>query len=94
MSDKIYLNGLIIKEHKFDNGDSILKVTMIVEDFAKGVRDNMKDNVLRFNIKKAREPFGKNKDITHYCEVDTFVPDKNYKRAEPKQEEVEEKFPF
>ena len=33
MSDKVYLNGIIIKEKVFDDGGSILKVTIIPYDY-------------------------------------------------------------
>ena len=69
MSENLdYVNSLIIKEHTFDNGGSILKCSAKVEDLKKELDNMQKKGWANFNIVQRRSP--SEKGVTHYAKVD------------------------
>jgi len=68
---KTYLNGIFLKERKFDNGGSIINAT-ITETFVNDCLDKMDNGKIRVKICSRREP-DKNGN-THYVEVDDWKP--------------------
>jgi len=84
MEEKKYVNGVVIKEKQFDNGGSILKMSVKVDDFInelKSISDNGWANLI---INKRKE--ASDKGITHYVVVDSWKPDA--KKASSKMVEV------
>jgi hypothetical protein len=74
MSEKVYVNSAFFDEKVFDDGGSIIKVSIKnVDDFIKFVKENAnKDKSLKLVIsKKKNVEEGKS---SHYSYVDTFVP--------------------
>ena len=71
MSDKVYLNGIIIKEKVFDDGGSILKVSIIADDFKEEIdKHKNADGWLNVEIKKRREV--SNTGVIHYTQLNTY----------------------
>jgi len=76
MEEKVYLNGMFIKEKVFDDGGSILNVSVKVEDFKAELDAHKNDRgYVNLKIKKRREP--SETGITHYCEKDNYQPKAN-----------------
>jgi len=70
--DKNYLNGAVIKEHAFDNGGTVLKVWIKVDDFIEQLDSIEKNGSANIVIQKRKEP--SEKGVTHYIVEDTYVP--------------------
>ena len=73
MSDKIFINGVFLREKTFDNGGSIINMDITdVVDFANQLQDNAKaDGKITLEIKERRNK-GDN-GLTHYVEVSQYV---------------------
>lgn len=98
---KQFINGLWVQEKSFDNGNTILKLSILPEKFIesiKSVKVNEKGYIKLIISKK--KSLGENGD-SHYCYVDTWQPSGQKpsdsvkpvkpvvkKVAAPKQEEV------
>ena len=67
---KEYLNGIFLKEKKFDNG-SVINAT-ITETFLNDAKSKMQDGKLRVRIQERKEAdkYGN----THYVTVDDWKP--------------------
>lgn len=80
MTDKQFINGLFIDEHTFQDGGSIIKLTMtdaLVKYYEEHKTVNGKgNNQLKVDLKRSK---GENK---LYAELNTFVP----KAQEPVEE--------
>ena len=76
--EKKYLNGIYIREHVFDNGGNILKVTF-TQDFIDQLKQEMQesgeDNV-RAVIARKKETT--DTGISHYSYIDTWRPKKDF----------------
>ena len=72
--DKIFMNGIFIREKQFENGGSIIKCEIVnVFDFADQLKKHAKsDGKITLEIKSRREKA--ENGLTHYCEVSKFVP--------------------
>ncbi len=72
--EKIFMNGIFIREKQFDNGGSLLNIDIVnVYDFAEQLKKHAKsDGKIRLEFKQ-RMNKGEN-GLTHYCEVSQFVP--------------------
>lgn len=72
--EKIFMNGIFIREKQFDNGGSILNIDIVdVFDFAEQLKKHRKnDGKIRLELKR-RMNKGEN-GLTHYCEVSQFEP--------------------
>ena len=72
--EKIFMNGIFIREKTFENGGSILNVDIVnVNEFGKQLQQHAKgDGKITLEIKSRREK-GDN-GLTHYVEVSQFVP--------------------
>ncbi len=72
--EKIFMNGIFIREKQFDNGGSLLNIDIVnVYDFAEQLKKHAKgDGKIRLEFKQ-RMNKGDN-GLTHYCEVSTFEP--------------------
>jgi len=67
MSDKVFADGLIVKEGKFNEGKPHLRLSFKVAEFAKFVKENAKGEWLNLEIKTSKG--GK-----VYAELDTWEP--------------------
>ena len=75
MTDKQYVNGIIIKEKTFDNGGAQLKVSIKVDDLMEQL-NKLKDNGwVNLIVSRRKEP--SDGGITHYSYVDTWKPKKS-----------------
>jgi len=72
--DKIFMNGIFIREKQFDNGGSIIKCEIPnAHDFAQQLKNHANnDGKITLEIKTRREKA--ENGLTHYCEVSQFVP--------------------
>jgi len=68
--NKNYLNGAVIKEHTFDNGGTILKVWIKVDEFIEQLESIEKKGSANILIQKRKEP--SEKGVTHYIIEDTY----------------------
>ena len=68
--NKNYLNGAVIKEHAFDNGGTILKVWIKVDEFIEQLESIEKKGSANILIQKRKEP--SEKGVTHYIVEDTW----------------------
>ena len=84
MADKNYINGIVLKEHKFADGGSLLKVSIKVDEFVQNLKscDNDRDFPEWVNTIIARRKTPSDKGITHYMYEDEFKPDPNYRKSE------------
>ena len=74
MSDKIYINGIFIREKEFENGGSIMKVDIpnVSQFVDQLIQHANKDGKISLDI-KTRMNKSEN-GLTHYCQLNTFVP--------------------
>jgi hypothetical protein len=86
--EKIFMNGIFIREKQFDNGGSLLNIDIVnVYDFAEQLKKHAKsDGKIRLEFKQ-RMNKGEN-GLTHYCEVSTFEP----KPQQPQQTQSSQNF--
>ena len=70
--EKNYINGIIIKEKVFDNGGSILKVSIKTEEFQDQVNAITEKGWANLVLAKRKQK--SETGITHYCYVDDFKP--------------------
>lgn len=82
-NDKVYINTLWFGEKVFDDGGSIIKVTVLsADELIKFVQDHKtEDGKLRFNILKKRT-FQEGKS-THYAVLDNWQPTNKTTTAKP-----------
>lgn len=86
--DRIFVDGLWASEKKFDNGGSILKVSLLVEKFAPFVKKHKnKSGYINIIIAPKKNPDDKS---THFSYLDTWEPNKN-KTTTPKTSPVPQK---
>ena len=74
MTEKQYVNGMIIKEKTFDNGGTQLKLSIKLEDFLKQIKELDNDGWVNLIISRRKEP--SETGVTHYSYVDTWKPKK------------------
>jgi hypothetical protein len=81
MSEKVFINGVFINEHVFQDGGSILKVNIPadkVDALAEQLKRNAADGWVRLVIGKNRQPTISAKTgkaiSTHSLSVDTWKP--------------------
>lgn len=72
MTEKIYINGLFIKQKEFENGGNILKVSIRVDDFVAELQQHAKDGWVNIDICKRKLP--SEKGHTHYAQLNQFSP--------------------
>tara|TARA_R100000655_G_scaffold36882_3_gene71394 strand:- start:337 stop:615 length:279 start_codon:yes stop_codon:yes gene_type:complete len=74
MEDKIFINGVFLREKEFDNGGSIIKIEIPnVSQFAEQLKSLANEQgKIRLDIKK-RMNKGDN-GLSHYMQLNTFVP--------------------
>lgn len=77
---KTFIEGMILKQGHFHEGNAHLKVAIKIEDFAKFVKENQDNGWLNIEIKTSKA--GK-----IYAELDTWKPDRTQTppTAEPEQ---------
>tara|TARA_R110000787_G_scaffold28910_3_gene78655 strand:+ start:292 stop:573 length:282 start_codon:yes stop_codon:yes gene_type:complete len=80
MSEKKYVNGLLIKEKEFDNGGKQMKVSVKVSDFIANLKEVAgNDEWVNLIINRRKEP--SDTGITHYTYVDTWKPEAGKKQS-------------
>jgi hypothetical protein len=73
MSDKVYLNGLIIKGRENQFGEEELKVSVKVEDLVKELQQHKDERGwVNLEIRKKKQP--SDKGVSHYTVLDTWKP--------------------
>lgn len=73
MEEKVYVNGIVIKEKTFDNGGSQLKMSVKVEDFVSQLKSIESNGWANLIVSRRKEP--SDTGVTHYVKVDTWKPD-------------------
>ena len=76
--EKKYLNELIIKEKSFDNGGSILRVSIKVNDLIEKLKEIEKETGWA-NICIAERQTPSDKGVTHYAYEDEWKPKEGFK---------------
>jgi hypothetical protein len=71
MSEKVYLNGIIIKAKQTQYGE-LLTGSIKVDELIKELQQNARNGWVNVNIKQRRTP--SEKGVTHSVEVDTWEP--------------------
>tara|TARA_Y100001973_G_C5152232_1_gene308749 strand:- start:290 stop:571 length:282 start_codon:yes stop_codon:yes gene_type:complete len=74
MTEKKYVNGMIIKEKTFDNGGTQLKVSLKVEELTNQIKELNDNGWVNLIITRRKEP--SDAGVTHYAYVDTWKPTK------------------
>ena len=74
MSEKQYVNGMIIKEKSFDNGGTQLKLSIKVDDLVEQLKNLSSDGWVNLIVAKRKE--ASETGVTHYSYVDTWKPTK------------------
>ena len=74
MTEKKYVNGMIIKEKTFDNGGTQLKVSLKVEELTNQIKELNDNGWVNLIITRRKEP--SDAGATHYAYVDTWKPTK------------------
>tara|TARA_R110000787_G_scaffold66560_3_gene149386 strand:- start:938 stop:1222 length:285 start_codon:yes stop_codon:yes gene_type:complete len=91
--NKNYLNGAVIKEHAFDNGGTVLKVWIKVDEFSEQLKSIEKNGSANIVIQKRKEP--SEKGVTHYIVEDTYKPkDSDQHESRYGSEEEKDDLPF
>lgn len=90
MEEKIYVNGIVIKEKTFDNGGSQLKMSVKVEDFISQLKSIESNGWANLIVSRRKEP--SDTGVTHYVKVDTWKPDAS--KSKMVKEEKESDLPF
>ena len=80
-NEKKYANGLFAKKIKFQNGGTITKLSIKVEDFVNFLEENEQNGRLNLDLKSKKDA---NAKFNLYAEVNEF-------KAEPKKDAPEEK---
>lgn len=74
MEEKVFINGVFLREKEFDNGGSIIKVEIPnVSEFIQQLKNLANEQgKIRLDIKK-RMNKGDN-GLSHYMQLNTFIP--------------------
>ncbi len=74
MTDKIFINGVFLREKTFDNGGSIINIDITdIESFSNQLQNHAKsDGRITLEIKERRNK--SDNGLTHYMEVSQYVP--------------------
>jgi hypothetical protein len=74
MDEKVFINGVFLREKEFDNGGSIIKVEIPnVSEFIQQLKNLANEQgKIRLDIKK-RMNKGDN-GLSHYMQLNTFIP--------------------
>ena len=90
--EKNYINGMIFKEKVFDNGGSLLKLSIKVSELIQQLEVISDNDWANLIISRRKEP--SDKGITHYAFEDTWKPDPEYKSNESEESKNDEDLPF
>tara|TARA_R100001163_G_scaffold61474_1_gene51505 strand:- start:314 stop:643 length:330 start_codon:yes stop_codon:yes gene_type:complete len=101
-ANKKYINGIMIKEHVFENGGKILKMSIKKDEFIACLEecDVDLDFPQWINVIMARRKTPSEKGVTHYMYEDEWKPDKTFNETndpqydKPKPKEDESDLPF
>jgi hypothetical protein len=74
MSEKKYVNGMIIKEKTFDNGGTQLKISLKTDEVIAQLKELEDNGWVNLIVSRRKEP--SETGITHYSYVDTWKPKK------------------
>lgn len=81
--DPIFVNGLVIREHKFANGGSVLKVSVLTDKLKAFLDGNTKPSGwCNIVISKNRNPTEKS---THYATLDVWEPKQQTDAPKPEK---------
>jgi hypothetical protein len=76
MSDKKYIKGVYLKEKTFNNGGSLISVSIKVDDFIEAIKAvEQNKGYINLNIEKMRET--NERGNTHYVCENTWKPSTN-----------------
>tara|TARA_R100000152_G_C6741385_1_gene165158 strand:+ start:639 stop:926 length:288 start_codon:yes stop_codon:yes gene_type:complete len=95
MTEKKYVNGMIIKEKTFDNGGTQLKLSLKVEELINQIKELNDNGWVNLIITRRKEP--SDAGVTHYAYVDTWKPTKqnnSTKKAVTSEDLDEDDLPF
>lgn len=88
MKEKVYLNGLSIKEKNFSNGSSLLNVWIKKEELIEELNKYEKNGSVNICISKRKKP--SEKGVTHYSYIDEYEPKE--KPAHYEETDIEDLF--
>ena len=81
---KIYVPGTSVKEFKFEDGGSVIRIGLNLEKFAPFVKEHKNERgYINFNLNLRKEvgPYGD----THSLSLDTYVPKAKTETSTPKK---------
>tara|TARA_R110002111_G_scaffold57693_1_gene97638 strand:- start:218 stop:508 length:291 start_codon:yes stop_codon:yes gene_type:complete len=81
MEEKIYVNGIIVKEKTFDNGGTQLKMSVKTDEFVKQLSEVTENGWANLIVSRRKEP--SETGITHYVVVDTWKPNQKSSSMKP-----------
>jgi hypothetical protein len=83
-TDKVFIDGLWIKQRTFENGGSVLKVSVLVDKFIDVLKKYKKsDGFVNLVISARREV--KENGESHFATLDTFIPKVPTVASQPKK---------
>ncbi len=86
--EKVFINGIFIREYKFENGGSVLNVSCRVQDVIEELKKYEKPSgYVNLKIQEKRNP--EEGGTTHYVELDTFEP-KPVTNDSPPEKDIKE----
>jgi hypothetical protein len=92
--EKVFINGIFVREFKFENGGSVLNLSLRVADVIEELQKHEKSNgFAQFKIHSKREENVKQGGTTHYVALDPYEP-KVESRVEKKAQQQDEDLPF
>tara|TARA_Y100001970_G_C14084224_1_gene776411 strand:- start:212 stop:493 length:282 start_codon:yes stop_codon:yes gene_type:complete len=90
--EKVYINGISIKEHTFGDGNSILKVAIHKDGIKQLEELTNEEGWVNVDIKSRREVSEKGQ--THYMELNTYKPKQGQDRSPHDPGDENDSLPF
>lgn len=77
-----YINGFIIREHTFEDGNTQLNVSVNTKEFLEEIKAITNENGWA-NVKISKRREASEAGVTHYIQEDTWKPNKDLVKAKP-----------
>lgn len=88
--ETVYINKCSIKQHDFDNGGSVLNISVHVDEL---IIHKNKEGWVSLSVCKRREP--SDKGATHYMKLNDFTPEEQVEgQVEEKTTSSDDDLPF
>jgi seryl-tRNA synthetase len=93
MDEKTFINGLFIREKEFDNGGSIIKIDVEVNSLTNQLNELKNEKgFVSIDIKKRMNK--SDNGLTHYAELNTFIPKTQTQKNQQGQQIKSDDIPF